>query len=277
MLNCEHAQSLIARHLTRELSAKDEAALVDHLHDCARCRQEVEFHKSLASRLAVMPKVPDSLAANAASCLDRVARPGFLSWLSQPQGANTMKKVMISTSAIAAIAMGTLFVLPHIASAATPLSRFNDLRTAIRQAANRGEIKIDVFANPNGSIECTGTLDGLKLPDEFPMQVEAKVADQIADVTITIDFDPSHFTSIKFGQNEDTLKLVYKDLPNRVMLVQLDPKTHMPKAWKSEKLTERIGAAQPAKTNAKAARETVAQAKVRLRMGQHATVIVTSS
>lgn len=279
-LNCEKAEALIPRHLTRELGARDETALVHHLHNCAKCQQALEFQKAIESRLGAMPSLPSGLATKARDSVNREPQSGNLSWLDRPQGAITMKKVLISTTAIAALAAGVIVALPKTAAASTPLTKFKDLRTALCKAANRGEIKVEVRVGQNGVAECSGTINGKKLPIEFPLKSTTKVVDGIADVLVTVDFDPSNYQSIDFGKNEDTLKLVYRELPNSVLVVQLDPKSNLPTAWSSEELWEIASPITPtskSSTPSKHDLNSIMQARIRVRVGQSATVTVSAS
>ncbi len=189
-----------------------------------------------------------------------------------------MKKLTISTSVLAILCAGALMFLPNGAAASSPLEMFKQMRSALLLAANRGELTVNVRAREHGIVDVTGTLDGTPLPPSFPLRVVSKQDDDIVSVVVTVDFDPAHYASIRHGKAPNSLEMVYKELPNRTILVELDPKTKLPASWTTEEIFEEVvpptvfkrkDAPEPTKTA-----ETILRARVRLRIGQEATITV---
>ena len=187
-----------------------------------------------------------------------------------------MKKLTISTTVLAVLCAGALMILPNKAAASSPLQMFKQMRNALSLAANRGELTVTVRAKEHGVVDITGTLDGKPLPPSFPLRVVSKQDDDIVTVFVTVDFEPEHYSSIRRGKAPNSLEMVYKELPNSTIHVQLDPKTKLPDSWTTEEIFAEVvpptgskptNVPQPPKTT-----ELTTWARIRLRIGQEVTV-----
>lgn len=277
-LRCKDAEILLCRHLTQELGPKDAKELATHLQECVACRQTLTFHKDLQLRFAGTPVLPPRVASRAKQLLNDKA-PSKMSLLSRLlRGNTTMKKLTISTTVLAILCAGAMIILPNKAAASSPLEMFKQMRNALSLAANRGELTVTVRAREHGIVDITGTLDGTPLPPSFPLQVVSKQDDDIVTVFVTVDFDPEHYSSIRRGKAPNSLEMVYKELPNSTIHVQLDPNTKLPASWTTEEIFAEVvpptvfkpkNVPEPSKTT-----ETMMWARIRLRIGQEATVTI---
>lgn len=250
--------------------------LAKHLQECVGCRETLIFHQDLQLRLAGTPELPPGLATRTKQILSDKMRFKMPFWSDLLRGNTTMKKLTISTTVLAILCASTMMFLPKKAAASSPLEMFKQMRSAISLAANRGELSVKVSAKENGIVDVKGTLDGTPLPPSFPLRVVSKQDDNMVTVVITVDFDPANYSSIRRGKAPNSLELVYKEFSNSVILVQLDPNTKLPASWTTEEIFEEVAPPTVLKPKnmpgASKTSESMMWARIRLRIGQEATV-----
>ncbi|MEQ1823436.1 MAG: zf-HC2 domain-containing protein, partial [Fimbriimonadaceae bacterium] len=227
-MKCNEIQKLIAIDLSGELKPGQRSLMQDHLSECATCREWVAFHRSLENHMNEPVLVPSSMETRVAQLL--AASPAQVPWLTRVFGNNTMKKLALSTSTLAVLAVGAFVLFPRTAAATTPLESFKKMRSAFTAAAKRGELKITTTANTDGTIDTKATLDGKELPG-FPINVESTREGDNFKVHITADLEPEHYKVIRFGKAANTLELVRKETENKIYQIKLDPKTQAPVKW----------------------------------------------
>lgn len=290
-LRCKDAEILICRYLAHELAPKEAKELDEHMQECVGCRRTLSFHKDIQSRIAGTPKLPPGLAARAQELLEDTVPASVSLWSRLLQGNTTMKRLTISTTALAVLLAGAM-ILPNKAAASSPLKVFKAMRSAFSRAANQGLLAVTVRAKANGDVDVSGTLNGVTLPPSFPLKAVSKQDDDIVTVEVTVDFDPAHYSSIRHGKTPNSLQMVYKGKPNSTINVELDPKTQLPSSWTTEELFEevvptasdeifgevvRTTASEPSTTPAPSkANGSRMWARIRLRIGQEATVSMRS-
>lgn len=286
-LRCKDAEILICRYLAQELAPKEAKELDEHMQECVGCRQTLSFHKDIQTRIAGTPKLPPGLAARAKELFEDTVPARVSLWSRLLQGNTTMKRLTISTTALAVLLSGAM-ILPNKAAASSPPKMFKDMRTAFSRAANNGLLAVTVRAKENGVVDVTGTLNGVPLPPSFPLKAVSKQDDDIVTVEVTVDFDPAHYSSIRHGKTPNSLQMVYKGRPNSTINVELDPKTQLPTSWTTEELFGEVVstasdeifeevvptiASKPSTPPAPSkANESRMWARIRLRIGQEATV-----
>lgn len=232
--NCESKQQSLDRYLRNELNPVDRAALTAHLATCPDCREALEFRRSLDLRLAGAIEVPATLRAK----FEAAVSPPAPSLLVRTLGARTMKRILISSTALAAIFGGAILLVPGRAHATTAKAKFVSMRDTMRKLVQQGALTVQATAQPGREIEFTITLDGQPLPPDVPVNIEKQVADKYTDYTVTIDLSDSAFTSISFGADQNTLELVPKKAPDHRDVVQLDPKSGRPVSWLTKVLRD---------------------------------------
>lgn len=286
-LRCKDAEILICRYLAQELAPREAKELDEHMQECVGCRQTLSFHKDIQTRIAGTPKMPPGLAARAKELFEDTVPARVSLWSRLLQGNTTMKRLTISTTALAVLIAGAM-ILPNKAAASSPMKMFKDMRSAFAQAANRGELSVTVRAKANGVVDVLGTLNGIPLPPSFPLKAVSKQDDDIVTVVVTVDFDPAHYSSIRRGKTPNSLQMVYKGKPNSAILVELDPKTQLPTSWTTEEIWAEVvpatgeelfeevvppTASRPNNVPERSkANESRMWARIRLRIGQEATV-----
>jgi putative zinc finger protein len=228
-MKCEAVQSLIARNERGELSQKQQIEVTDHLKDCVPCREWAAFSGLIDSRMDGPMQTPAGLHARV--CQGIATTPDRRNLVTRLFGDPTMKKLLISTSAITAIAAGTLLLVPVLATASTPAATFKAMRAALAGAAHSGELTLSALVTNDGQVTAYGLLDGQPLPAEVPLQVDVKHSGNEYDITITADLSPANYSSIKFGKDQSTLELTPKNAPGHRVEIALDPTTDKPKSW----------------------------------------------
>jgi len=195
-----------------------------------------------------------------------------------------MRKLLISSTAVTTLVVGTLLLVHLNATASTPLETFNSMRAAIAKAAHGGELTLSVTSTTGGTVTVSGKLDGEDLPPDFPIQTAVSRDGDTLDIHITLDMAPQNYSSIKFGKNQNTLELVPKAKPGEKILIGLDPTSMKPNSWTS---MERRGTAwgikerhaYTPKADSKPAKnaEMAVNARVLMHLGQSATVTVSGN
>ncbi len=142
-----------------------------------------------------------------------------------------MKRILLSTSAVTAVAAAALLIVPGTAHASTPLTTFNSMRAALAKALRSGEVTFTTSVAPGGVISVNGTLDGQPFPPGIPVHVDAKVDGDTYHITVTANLAPSNYSSIKFGKDHSVLELSPKGKSDVREEVVLDPSTMAPLAW----------------------------------------------
>jgi len=230
-MKCETVQPLIARYLRGEVPSQQREEISRHLMDCANCREEILFHRSIESRMDGPIEVPSNLRHRISERLE--SQPSQPSILARFLGEPTMKKILISSSALTAAIIGAVLLAPGTAQATTPLNAFKAMRSALAGAVRSGELRLTGSVTGNGTVTVSGTLDGQPLPPDIPLLVNVDRHENVYDITITANLAPSNYSSIKYGKDPSTLELVPKDSPNKRIEVGLDPVTSKPKSWSS--------------------------------------------
>jgi len=227
--NCKQTQRLLDRYLRAELAPPIRQSVEKHLADCRQCSEMLAFHRALDQRLDGVSKEPISLQALVEKAMAHPVprRP----WLIQVFGDPTMKKILFSSTAVVAVLAGALVLVPGRAQGSTAKEKFASVRSALAKAARDGELSVTVLmtATSIGSIKVT--LDGHELPPDVPMKITSVDHGDAIDYTVLIDLRDSNFSSIKFGQDRNTLNLVPKGKPGNLDVVHLDPKTGKPIDW----------------------------------------------
>jgi hypothetical protein len=155
-----------------------------------------------------------------------------------------MRRILVSSTLVTAVLAGCLLLAPNFARAATAHEKFATMRSALAKAFSDGELTITGTVGANNAATFKVMLDGSPLPPDIPVTVTGEKIDGGTDYTIKIDFSDSNFSTIEFGKDQDTLKLVPKASPNQVDIVRLDPKTGKPLTWTEFK----NGSAEPTRT-----------------------------
>jgi hypothetical protein len=285
-MKCDSVQALLARYLREELTPKARASVKDHLSDCGDCREALAFHRSLEAQMDSEVQVPLDLRARV---LNGHVATG--NWLIRALGDKTMKRILISSTTLATIAVGALLIMAPRAQATGPLESFNMMRAGLVKAAKSGELSLTVLGKEDGSVEVTGTLDGQPLPPGFPIKTTATRDGNTMDIRIRVDLSPADYASLKYAPEEtlfeavpshnSTLELIPKSNPKEKILIGLDPTSKMLVSWtalerkgndwkvKSTHQYKPKASTPPAKGD-----QTVLDARVRVYIGQTATVIV---
>jgi hypothetical protein len=278
-MKCEAVQESISRYLTDELPGAVSASVKDHLADCASCRDALAFHRSLQSRMDAPMQAPRSLEQGVAK---KSAATAPTAWLTRILGDPTMKKILISSTAVTALLAAVLVLTPSNANASTPVEKFNKMRAAITKAMKNGELVLDVTADAEGKVTVVGTLDGAPLPQDFPLYVGVTRDGNMLDVDVTSDIDSGNYSAIRFGKNQNTLVLVPKNNPKALTEIVLDPKSNRPTSWKATKQepqmmkTENPNYVAPAGTGDLMPRKTEGiHARIKMYVGSNAEVKMT--
>jgi hypothetical protein len=228
-MKCEDVQALMARYLREELAPKARTRVAEHLSDCADCREELAFHRSLESRLDNAVQPPETLRTRVFERIESPsARPALLARL---LGDPTMKKILISSTAVTAFVAMALLLTPRTANASTPAEKLNSMRAALARAAQSGELTLNLSSDNKGAVTVTGTLDGAPLPPDFPLHVDVTRTANYIDAHVTADLSPEDYKVLQFGRDENTLVMVPKASPSKKIEVGLDPKSMKPNSW----------------------------------------------
>jgi len=226
-MKCEAIEELLSRYLTDELSVEQKGHVQEHLKECVSCREALAFHRSLSSQMDAVVAVPSRLQDRMA---EKVAAPRP-AWLTRIFGDPTMKKILISSTAVTAMLAAAIIMTPRAASASTPTETFNKMRAALAMAMQNGELTLYISSDNKGTITVEGTLDGAPLPKNFPLLVHSTIDGNIIDVEVTADLAPANYSKIAYGKDHNTLELVPKAHPKTKTEIVLDPKSLKPKTW----------------------------------------------
>ncbi len=142
-----------------------------------------------------------------------------------------MKRILISTTALTAVFASVLLLTPGRAQASSAKETFKNMRWAMARAAKNGELTVSGIFAATGVANFSVLLDGQPLPPDVPVHVKGDDHGAYTDYTITIDLSDSNFSSISYGKDHNTLKLVPKASPNSVDIIKLDPKSKQPEEW----------------------------------------------
>lgn len=228
-MKCEDVQALVARYLRQELTLKARTEVGEHLSDCADCRETVAFHRTLESSLDNLVLPPERLRTRV---FERIESPSVRPALpARLLGDPTMKKILISSTAITAFVAAALLLTPRTASASTPAEKLNSMRAALARAAQSGELTLNLSSNNKGVVTVTGTLDGAPLPPDFPLHVDVTRTANYIDARVTADFSPEDYKVLQFGRDQNTLVMVPKASPGKKIEIGLDPKSMKPNSW----------------------------------------------
>ena len=144
-----------------------------------------------------------------------------------------MKKILISSTAITAVIATGLILAPGLAHASSPISTFNQMRSALAAASKTGEMSFTASVSNKGAVTVTGTLDGQPLPPDLPLNVAVARTPNSYDIKVTADLSPGNYSSIAYGKDHLTLELTPKNENNHRYEIALDPKSMKPVSWKS--------------------------------------------
>ena len=241
---CKQVQRQLDRFLRSELTLSIRKEIEDHLTTCRKCGEVLAFHQALDTNLNGKAGMPDDLRMRTEELLATPSRRR--SWLTQAFGEPIMKKILLSSTAVAAALIAGIVLVPSLAQGATPREKFVMMRSALAQAASDGEITISATADKSGLASFSVLLDGNPLPPDVPVNITSKEEANVIDYTITIDLSGNNFSSMQFGKDQNTLNLVPKGKPGLVDVVHLDPKTGKPLNWSTCAVKE--GALQPLST-----------------------------
>jgi|GEM_PF-5260590 len=146
-------------------------ALVEHLSTCAECRQKVEFDQwlgnALGQELTLPPQAMQRVREGAA-----MPRPnGFLSFLSTPQGAKTMKKTFLTSAAAAALILGISALLTSPAEASSAKAKFAAMKKAL---SSRQGVKIQLSNDGGGATKTVVYINGqlMDVKDGVPFEYQ---------------------------------------------------------------------------------------------------------
>jgi len=243
-MKCKQIQPLLERYLRGELSQTVRETVEAHAADCVECREALAFHESLSARLGGSPEVPIGLRARVEDILVNPVQSR--SWLSRIFGDPTMKKILFSSTAIAAALIGALVLVPGRAQGATAKEKFVSMRSALAKAAREGELTVSAVVSKGGMSSFSVLLDGSPLPPDVPVAVSSTDDGKFIDYTVSIDLSEANFSSIQFGKDHNTLNLVPKGKPGNLDVVRLDPKSSKPIEWST--FAVKLGAVQPQST-----------------------------
>ncbi len=143
-----------------------------------------------------------------------------------------MKKLALS-STLAIVAITALMLAPRSASAHTAVESFKKVRAAMTTAAAKGEITVKATADMKGTVTTEVARDGVILTG-FPIDVKVDRKGDVLDVEVALDLNESSFQVIRYGKDRNTLELIRKEEPEKLIKVQLDPKTSSPTKWSEE-------------------------------------------
>lgn len=242
-MNCEHIQSLLSRSILGELSPQERELVNAHVGDCLSCREALSFEMGLSRQLDSDVVVPSTLESRIRSRIE--AAPARSAWLAQLSGRITMKKVLVSASAVTSLVLATSLLIPSAARASSPLETFKSIRMNLMRRAASGALKFVVTASNEGTVEAKGSLDGQPLPAEFPVDVHVqRNSDDTLQVGLEIDFPAEGFASFKQATDEkdllfkdgsnvlkNTIVVAPKGNPNVKYLLTSDPTTHSLTKW----------------------------------------------
>jgi hypothetical protein len=216
--------------LSGELKPGESEILARHVAECPDCREWAAFHRSLDAAMDRPVSLPQGLQERA--LLRAAAARQKQNWLTRLTGDPRMRKLMISSTTLAAVAACLIILVPRMASAETPAEALENIANAFAEASSRGEITVFLHGNGDGTVNVKCTHNGGPLPSTFP--VETKVTDEgdnIIAVEVTVSFKPDQYSVIKYGKDKNTLELVPKSNPNQRIEIGLDPKTRVPEVW----------------------------------------------
>lgn len=282
-MKCEDVQTLLSRYLREELKPKQHAEVAAHVAECPECREALAFHRSLESRLDAVVQPPPSMRSRVFTQIATPpTRPALLDRI---LGDPTMKKILISSAAVTALVAGALLLAPRAANASTPVETLKSMRAALAQAANDGQLTLNLTSDADGNVTVSGMLNGAPLPKDFPLVFHTTREGDILDITVTADFAPADYKSITYGKDTNTLEIVPKASPNKRFEIELDPKSKQPTSWST--YTNQGGTnwkqtyqsdLKPATTTGRIVRDdTTINVRVKMHVGQTATVTATSS
>lgn len=229
-MNCDAIQSLIVRDDRGELEAGQSREIEAHLAECPDCREWLAFHRSLVRQMDNPVPVPPELGSKVAALI--AESPRRESWLSRVLGNPTMKKLALS-STLALFAVAALMLAPRTASANNAIESFKKVRSSITRAVKQGEVKVKAVSDMKGNVTAEVTKDGVVLTG-FPVDVQVQRAGNELDVRISLDLDPKNFAVIRYGKQANTLELIRKNDPSKVIRVGMDPKSQIPTSWSQE-------------------------------------------
>lgn len=213
-----------------ELESKQSREVEAHLAECPGCREWLAFHRSLGRQFDNPVPVPAELGSKIAALLAESPRRD--SWLSRVLGNPTMKKLALS-STLALFAVAALMLAPRTASANNAIESFKKVRTSITKAVKQGEVKVKAVSDLKGNVTAEVTKDGVVLTG-FPVDVQVKREGNELDVRISLDLDPKNFAVIRYGKQANTLELIRKNDPSRLIKVAMNPKDQSPTNWSQE-------------------------------------------
>jgi hypothetical protein len=232
--NCNRNQRLLDRYLRNELSPTLRSSIEEHLGLCESCREALGFRRALDSRLDLAVEPPSGLRARFETMA--TAPIPRRSWLVQTLGDPTMRKILVSTTLTTAVVAGAILLAPSQAHGATAHEKLASMRSALVRALGDGELSITGILTKDNDASFSVTLDGSPLPPDVPVKVQGEKHEGYSDYTVKIDFSDANFSSVSFGKDQNTLKLIPKASPDTLDVVSLDPKTGKPLTWTEYKL-----------------------------------------
>jgi len=241
-MKCEEVQLKLSALTANELAANVRQQVQDHLADCAACRELLLFHRELDDRLDGVAEVPMQLRSRVDA---EIGKP---SWWGSLRGQRIMRNIALS-AATAATVTALVMLAPRQASASTPQETFERMGFAIAQVAQEGGLKLKVKADGTGTINVRAFLDGKELPTSFPIVTEVQREGDVLKVHLKVDFDPSSYADIRFGEDQNTLELVRKGRETERAVVKINPKSARPTSWASQMQQGRQANAKPSKAN----------------------------
>ncbi|MBS1726377.1 MAG: zf-HC2 domain-containing protein [Armatimonadetes bacterium] len=278
-MKCSQVDALLERYLRNELPPKQSAAVRDHVSDCSTCRDELAFRRSLESHLDAHVPAPDGLADKVSQRIDRTPTKRPLVF-----GDSNMKKIAISSTVLASVLVGAALFVPRTANASTPVESFNMMRSALVLAAQRGEISISVLAKEDDSVDVSGTINGVPLPQGFPIRVDSTRDGKVCTIHVSVDVEPKDYKVIQFGATANTLEITPKGQPDKKYEIGLDPNSYLPASWtvlaKGEKGWDVKAHSDFKPSKAEKPKQTLASpihATLIVYVGQSATITITSS
>lgn len=230
-MKCRESQVLLSVNTDTELNSPEMKAVRDHLAECQECREWAAFAQSLSRELDSKVSVPDGLHDRLQRQIEEDSK--LLSWQARLFGGSTMRKLMISTTTIAAVAAACIFLLPRSATA-SPIKLLDSVRVAFVRAAQVQGVTLNVDTEKNGDVKVTGQMNGKPLPPSFPIRTSVSQERDVLTVDLVVDFDPINFDKIQFGQSENELVLVPRDAQDQRIIITINPVDRTPIRWESQ-------------------------------------------
>lgn len=220
-MKCNDVQTI----LTNGQSQSQSAEVHDHVADCPDCREFLIFQRSLETRMDGSMDVPAGLYQKTMNRIDELPRRSLLVRM---LGNNTMKKILISSTALTAVLVAGFLSLSGRASASSAIEEYNSMKAALIQAASKGELKISVKASPEGEVTVAGTMNGKTIPNGFPLKFTSTRDGDVLDVKVTVELAPTEYQSITLGADGKSLVLEPKGAKDGKLQIFIDPRTKAP-------------------------------------------------